>query len=235
MSSTPPSGVPADGGPVSPRRRWVVASAVAAALVAALVVLGVVLGGDDDATAAGGPAAETSAAEGSPAAPAGVSAPAGDPSGTATPSGAPTGTPAAEEGDPNAAPPSLPAVALDASVPVEGVTASLAQIESIEGTATGPGNVNGPALRVSVRLQNGTGADLDLDGVAVDLATGRDLTPASPLDDPSQSLFSGTVPAGEAVEGVYVFSVPVDDQDDVTIGVGFTAGAPIAVFSGSPS
>lgn len=236
MSSTPQG--PDSPTPPRPRRRRLVAAAVGAVLVAALVVLGSVLGRGEDATAAGSQAAATSAA--SPSA-----SPTGDPATTdptAEPGPAATPDPAAQE-DPASSPapggldqppPSLPAVPLDEEVPVQGVTASLTRIESIQGEATGPGNVNGPALRVTVRLANGTGADLGVDGVTVDLVYGADRTPGSPLDDVSQAPFAGVLRPGEAAEGTYVFRVPSGEQDDVTIGVGSAAGAPIAVFTGSP-
>jgi hypothetical protein len=61
---------------------------------------------------------------------------------------------------------------------------------------------------------------------------GSDETPASPLDDPSQAPFQGTVAPGETADGVYVFSVPAGERDSVTVEVGYTAGAPLLHFSG---
>ena len=239
MSSTPKGPDSPTPPRPRPRRRRLVAAAVGGVLVAALVVLGSVLGRGEDATAAGSPAAATSAASPS-ASPTGDPAttdPTAEPGAAATTSDAPAvedpaSSPAA--GGLDQPPPSLPAVPLDEEVPVQGVTASLTRIESIQGEATGPGNVNGPALRVTVRLANGTGADLGVDGVTVDLAYGADRTPGSPLDDVSQAPFAGVLRPGGAAEGTYVFRVPSGEQDDVTIGVGSAAGAPIAVFTGSP-
>lgn len=227
----PPTGPAPDAGRSSRRRRQLGLAVLAVVLVAVVVVL-VVQGSRDEGRAAPG------------------AAPSSDPAATASTSGAPTAaTPppgtapqATDAGqapvpagvaDPNEAPPSLPPVELDQSVPVRGVTASLSDIEAFTGEAVGPGNVNGPALRVTVRLQNDTDADLPLDGVAVDLAYGADRTPASPLEDRSQRSFAGTLPAGEGAEGVYVFSVPADAGDDLTISVAHQAGVPIAVFAGA--
>jgi hypothetical protein len=131
-------------------------------------------------------------------------------------------------------PPVLPAVDLDEQGQVgDGVTATVRSIEAIEGSGYGPGNIAGPALRVTVRLDNGTDRALDLGGVAVTLTTGADSTPASPLDDPSQAPFSGTVAAGDSATGVYVFTVPVDRRDLVTVSVGYRPGAPVMAFRGS--
>ncbi len=131
-------------------------------------------------------------------------------------------------------PPVLPAVALDERGEVgDGVTATVRSLEAIEGTGYGPGNIAGPALRVTLLLENGTQDPLDLGGVAVELTTGPDSAPASPLDDPSQAPFPGTLASGESAEGVYVFTVPVDQRDLVTISVGHRPGAPVMVFRGS--
>jgi hypothetical protein len=132
-------------------------------------------------------------------------------------------------------PPVLATVDLDARAEAgDGVTATVLSVDAIDGTGYGPGNVAGPALRIAVRLVNGTDAPLALDGVAVELTTGAEATPASPLDDPSRAPFSGTVPSGGTAEGVYVFSVPVDQRDRVAVSVGYRPGAPLMVFAGAP-
>jgi hypothetical protein len=211
---------PAEGRLSGRRGLW---AAVAGAVVVALVVLFIVLtGGDDDPSGAAG------RATGSTTGPSSASS-AAPTTGTSTAPPAPTPT-----GDPNALPPSLPAVPLDAVGDVgNGVSASIAGVEAIQGEAMGPGNIAGPALRVTVRITNGTSAATSLDGVAVNLAYGSDLTPASPLDDPSQRPFHGSLAPGDAGEGVYVFTVPEDSRDSITIDVGYEAGAPILVFTGS--
>jgi hypothetical protein len=155
-----------------------------------------------------------------------------------TPAPAPETTPepTGPTGNVDDPPPSRPAVALDAAAEVgDGVSASLVSLDAIEGTATGPGNIAGPALRITVRIENGTDEPVSLDGVVVDLASGRDLVPASPLDDPSVAPFTGTVAPGEHADGVYVFTIPEEDRGSVTVSVGYQAGAPLMVFTGSAS
>jgi hypothetical protein len=194
----------------------------AAAVLVAAVVVGLVLAFSGD----GG---------------AGATPPAAEPSATAAPTPAevelaptaPTPEPTGPTSDADALPPSLPAVGLDQPAAVgNGITAVVSSLEAIDGTAQGPGNVTGPALRATVRITNGTAGPVSLDAVVVDLATGADLSPASPLDDPSQRPFSGTVAPGDTAEGVYVFTVPVDDRAAVTLSVGYQAGAPFLVFTG---
>lgn len=130
-------------------------------------------------------------------------------------------------------PPSLEPVALDQEAAVgNGITAEVESLEAIEGSGQGPGNIAGPALRVTVRIVNGTAEPVSLDGVAVDLAHGTELVPASPLDDPSVAPFSGSLQPDESALGVYVFSVPAGDRDLVSLSVGYQAGAPFLVFTG---
>jgi len=203
-------------------RQWLLAALAVVVVVA--VVLAITLTGSDGSSSSKDAAASTSASQSSGAA-AGTSA---DPSGTA----AATGTPS-RAADPNQAPPALPAVGLDATAAAgDGVTARLAAIDAIEGKAGGPGQIAGPALRVTVRIKNGTDADVSLEGVSVNLSYGSDHTPGSPIEDVSNAPFTGTLPAGDEVEGVYCFSVPKDSRDLVTVEVGYQPGAPLMVFSG---
>jgi hypothetical protein len=209
------------------RRRQLLVAGVAVLLVA-LIALVLGLTGRDDDSPTGAAAATTTAAAPTTAGPPTTAATPGRESG-ATPAAPATGaTDGAQE-----LPVSLPEVPLDAPAAVgNGVVATLPSIEAIQGTAIGPGNVNGPALRVTVRIDNGTSEALSLDGVATNMYFGADRTPASPLDDPTRSPFAGTLAAGESVDAVYVFSVPEDVRDDVTVEVGYEAGAPLLLFRG---
>ncbi|MCW2695873.1 MAG: uncharacterized protein JWR62_958 [Modestobacter sp.] len=217
--TTPPAAL------VRPARRRMLLSVWAAAVLVVAVVIGlVVVWSGDGGEASATPATTT------------------EPSATAEPTPAevelaptaPTPEPTGPTSEADALPPSLPAVGLDRPAAVgNGVTAVVPSLEAIDGKAQGPGNVAGPALRATVRISNDTDEPVSLDAVVVDLATGADLAPASPLDDPSESPFRGTVAPGETAEGVYVFTVPVDDRAAVTLSVGYQAGAPFLVFTGS--
>jgi hypothetical protein len=213
------------------RRVWLGA---AVAVVVLTVVSLLFSGADDDRTpsaAAGETTASTTTAP--PVVPA-PTAPTPAPTPETTPETTPE--PTGPTGDVDDPPPSRPAVALDAAADAgDGVSASLVSLDAIEGTATGPGNIAGPALRITVRIENGTDEPVSLGGVVVDLASGRDLVPASPLDDPSAAPFAGTVAPGEHADGVYVFTIPEEDRGSVTVSVGYQAGAPFMVFTGSAS
>jgi large exoprotein involved in heme utilization and adhesion len=114
-----------------------------------------------------------------------------------------------------------------------GVSAQITSLEAIHGTGIGPGNISGPALRVTVVVHNGTAAPVSLDGVSVEMTSGDDLQPAPPLDDPSQRPLAGMVGPGKAEQGAYVFRISEDRRSSVTVTVGYQAGAPIMVFTGA--
>lgn len=200
----------------TPNRRRLLYLVIAAVVVIALVVLILVLNRDDD------PDARSAAST--------TSAVATD---TSVPAPLPTPTPTGPTDVVDQPPPALPEVPLDAEAAVgNGIVATLPRIEAIEGTAVGPGNIAGPALRVTVRIANGTAEAVPLEGVAVNMYYGADRTPASPLDDPSRRPFGGMVAAGDSADAIYVFSVPADARESVTIEVGYQAGAPLLLFTG---
>lgn len=199
-------------------RRTVLLALAGVALLAVLVAAVLTATGDDQRRPTADERTTTA-----PAAPTASAGPSGSP---ATPP--PTGATANVE----ALPPALPPVGFEEDVTVADVTVALTAIEAIEGEATGPGNVAGPAVRVTVRLTNATGEVHSLDGVSVTLAYGPGGTPASPLEDRSRRPFAGSLASGDSVEGVYVFSVPRDGMDSVVVEVGHGPGVPRAVFAG---
>jgi hypothetical protein len=226
MSASSDSGAPTAAPRSGRGNRRRLLLVVAALVVAALAVLGVVLGGWD------GDPADTDAAGSTSSSPSASATPT-DSSAAPSPSPSPTPQPTQPAADPAEFPPALPAADLDDEVPVEEVTVSIARIEEIEGEATGPGDVAGPALRVTLRIVNETGADVPLDGVAVNGYYGADRTPAPPLNDSSSVPFAGVLPSGETSEGVYVLRVPPAQRDQVLLEVGYRPGAPLVLFTGA--
>ncbi len=215
----------------APGRRRLLLAAAGTVLAAALLALAVVGSGD------GGPGGAGGSATAAPTAPEATPTPAPteivEPTGTVPPpppTPEPTGpTEAADE-----LPPRLTPVALTEEAAVgDGVTATVEDLEAIEAGSQGPGQVAGPAVRVTVRITNGTDAPVSLDAVAVDLSHGPDAVPASPLDDPTSAPFTGTAGPGADATGVYVFSVSEGQRDALTLAVGYQAGAPYLVFTGS--
>lgn len=191
------------------------------AVVAVLVAVVVTRGPDDDANAEQPPAGTSSAAPATTAAPS-VPAPAAEPEPEPAPEGA------------ESLPPALPPVALDeTSTAEDGTAVTVTEVEAIDGTGIGAGNVGGPALRVGVRIENGSAEPIALDGVVVDLFHSGATTPGSPLDDPSRRPLSGTLEPGASAEGAYVFSVPGEGRDRVRVSVAYRPGSPFLVFEGS--
>lgn len=218
--------------------------------VAALVVVGVVAlagmvwwavaarGGAPD----GQPSASSSSPDGStgtatssasPSASVDPTVPPPDAAGDPTPA-KPT-TPVDENGTPVAgARPSAPPVDLSSpAAPAEGVRVDLASIEAVEGKGTIPGEVGGPALRVTVQVTNRTDAPIDLRGAVANLYYGPDRIPATTLLEPGARSLPDSVAPGASVTGVWVFNVPVADRDTVEIEVDLSADDQVVVFSGA--
>ncbi|SDF27091.1 protein of unknown function [Blastococcus aurantiacus] len=229
VASGPEAGRPEPSPPARWDRRRLLLAAGAALLVAALVVVLALTRGDDtDRTpAAAGSSAPSTAPSTAESTDAGTT-----PTGTAAPTTAPAPeTPVA--GPDDQLPPALEPVGLEAQGPVgDGTVVTLPAIEAVQGSGQGPGNVAGPALRVTVRILNDGDQEISLDGVAVNLSYGTDAAPASPLDDSSSRPFTGRLAPGEEAEGVYVFSVPSGARETVTVDVGYRAGAPRVLFTG---
>lgn len=111
------------------------------------------------------------------------------------------------------------------------VRVSLTKVESVQGEARLPGEIAGPAIRVTVRVQNGASKALNLGNARVTAYYGADETPAGVLTAGSREL-TGKLAPGDSAEGVYLFTVPTEDRGNVRITVDTAAGVPVAVFTG---
>lgn len=115
----------------------------------------------------------------------------------------------------------------------DGMRVGLTSIESVAGQAAQPGEVAGPAIRVTVRITNETGKPFNTSSVAVNAYSGKDRKPAGTLVLPGGVPFYGRIAPGESAYGVYLFTIPESARDDVTITVDYAAGVPTVVFQGS--
>lgn len=111
------------------------------------------------------------------------------------------------------------------------VRVSLTKVEPVQGEARLPGEVAGPAIRVTVRVQNGASKTLNLDNARVTAYYGADDTPAGVLTVGGREL-TGKLAPGDSADGVYLFTVPTEDRGNVRITVDTAAGVPVAVFTG---
>ncbi|WP_019135049.1 hypothetical protein [Cellulomonas massiliensis] len=206
-----------------PRRLWLLLGLLA---VVAAVVVAVLL---SRGTVAAVPPAPTGSASSSSPAPGGPTASAtsrpASPSPSATRSSSPTSP--APGGRPTAAPVPITATA----TPVRGVTAHVARIEAVTGKAELPGEVGGPALRVTVQVDNGTRKAVDLRGLVVNLYVGRDAAPAVELSTGERAMPDSVAP-GKSASGVWVFTVPADERDLVAVEVDLATDVPVVVFRG---
>jgi hypothetical protein len=159
---------------------------------------------------------------------------------TASPT--PSGTAADDDpdaaNDPSAAPadPSVPAapVPLDQSAAISpGLTAAITTIESVAGVAQRPGEVAGPAIRVTVQITNTTAAPVSLVTAVVTAYYGADQTPALELGEPGASPMPAEVAPGQVATGVYVFTVPTAERGNVRVMVDYSVDVPPLVFEGA--
>ncbi len=129
--------------------------------------------------------------------------------------------------------PAAPPVPLERPATAEGVTVTLTALTAVQGQALGPGEVAGPALRVGLRITNGTTETLTVAAVVVALTTGVDAVPAPQLSGPGAAPFAGTLGSGATGTAAYVFEVPLHRRDRITVTVAVTPGSAPLVFTGA--
>lgn len=126
-----------------------------------------------------------------------------------------------------------PAVALTDTADFGGrVTARISQVSAIQANATLPGEVAGPAVAVTVEVANGSAAAIGLDTVTV---TAQDAAgnPATSISADPAAALTGSLDPGATASGTYVFTVPTDQRNPITVTVNYSTGAPTLVFSGA--
>ncbi len=204
-----------DGSGRSPRRRiWVWVAVAAAVVIAVIVYIALTAGAGDDPAPSSGPTPSPTAETPTDA----------DPSAQPTP-------------DPSATPGTMPELGPVApDEPADngaGLVASITAMTSVQGEAVQAGEIAGPAVQFTLSLTNDTGEDVDLGLISVNAYLGEGRTPAGGLVRPGGDPFSGTLADGDSAEGVYVFSIPENQRDDVTLTVDYRAGQPAFVFRGA--
>lgn len=112
------------------------------------------------------------------------------------------------------------------------VTASVVKVSAIIGKAHGPGEVGGPSVELQIRLSNLTKAPLGLGSVVVTVDDAARV-PASPLSGAPAQGFHETLASGASAVGTYVFALPADHKNPLSITLSYSADAPAAVFTAS--
>lgn len=124
---------------------------------------------------------------------------------------------------------------LDDVAEIDGdVKISAADVAEIEVEAHTPGETAGPALAVTIRIQNDSDADLDVETVMVTLIDSAGAAAVPTTSDPAKP-FIGSIPPGGSADGVYVFLVPDDARDRIELTIAYSAGVPVVLLVGDAS
>ncbi|MCW4385448.1 hypothetical protein OH146_06650 [Salinibacterium sp. SYSU T00001] len=151
------------------------------------------------------------------------------PSESAEPSASPSASAAPDEEGPETQTP-VP-IGEEATSP-DGVTAVVTAVTPFTAQGGGVGEIGGDAVRVDVTLSNTAETEQSLGSVTINLAYGPESTPGSPIFyDPSVVEFSGMLAPGESRSGSYVFAVPAEQRDSLTVWVYHTPTSPPFVFT----
>ena len=113
-----------------------------------------------------------------------------------------------------------------------GLQFAIDALAAVEGEASAPGEIGGPALQLTLRATNTSAAPVDLSLTLVDLRHGAEEVSASPFSI-GTTPFTGTLAPGASTTGVYVFSVPAERRAQVRIYVNARPELPAVVFEGS--
>lgn len=210
--------------PAGRRKIWI---AVACVAVAVLVAVGVLYG--------------VSSQSGSSPSTGGSSAPSPtSPSASSTPGEtAETPDPAQAEGTtalPSAERVTLAPAPIDQAVePTDTVAVAIPSIEAVQGEAVAPGEVSGPALRITVRVTNNGAASLPLSSAVVNLYLGTEQLGANPVSQPSGQPFPAELGPGASADGIFVFEAAEDQRSLTRIEVDLDLATPIVIFEGATS
>lgn len=112
------------------------------------------------------------------------------------------------------------------------VKVSLAALKQLDVEGRGPGEISGPAVAVTVKINNQTTKALDLDHVIVNLLDARGQL-ATPMTGDPAAPFQGTLAAGAVGQAVYVFSVSESALKPVQISVTYDIEEPTVLFKGN--
>lgn len=113
------------------------------------------------------------------------------------------------------------------------VTLRILRVEEVDGVARGPGEIDGPAVRLTLQLTNESDAALSLEPMVVAVTSGARRNPALSLTGPGGRPFQGVLPAGESATGIYVYAVPEAQRRVLEVTVSATHAAPVVVFRGA--
>lgn len=111
------------------------------------------------------------------------------------------------------------------------VSIEISKVESTETKATTPGEIAGPAVAMHVSIHNGSANKININSVIVTLKDSKSGLGQPTTSDPYRP-FAGDLAAGDSAKGVYVFLLPKDDRQALTLSVEYAAGRAGASFTG---
>ncbi|WP_264702596.1 DUF4352 domain-containing protein [Micropruina sonneratiae] len=110
----------------------------------------------------------------------------------------------------------------------------MTSIRRLQMKGMGPGEISGPALRITVRVSNYTDTAISIDSAVVNLTDSKGRVGTPYAGSPARPL-AGTIDAGRKATGVYVFSVKKSARSPITVTVTYEPGAETALFVGNAS
>ena len=117
--------------------------------------------------------------------------------------------------------------------PARGVDLDVVKVENVRGQAQIPGEVSGPALRITVRVTNRTDKPVAIDNVVSNLYYGGDRRPATPMLKPGSRAFPSSARPEGTASGVLLFNVPRSGRDKLVLEVILDAQLRTVEFNGA--
>jgi hypothetical protein len=113
----------------------------------------------------------------------------------------------------------------------DGVQVRITDVQAVDASSGLPGEINGPAVALTVEFDNTGSAAVGLDAVIVDItdATGA---PALPITDARSRPVSGLLQPGQRQAGVWIVTVPPEARTGMTVAVSWSAAEPVVRFVG---
>ena len=164
------------------------------------------------------------------------------PSKSSTPSASSTGSPSpapSASGTSSATPSAVPSASAT-SAPIggagtikPGLTAQITKFEAVDGVAKTPGETSGPSVRFTVTITNAGSLAESLATTVVTVYYGADRTPALQLSEPGGTDMPASVAGNTTATGIYIFTIPVDQRNNVRLEVDYSVKVPPLVFQGA--
>ncbi|MDR4533031.1 hypothetical protein [Glutamicibacter sp. PS] len=127
-------------------------------------------------------------------------------------------------------------VPLEATVPV-GTAAKMTikELSLTKAEAEGIGQVAGPAVLITLRVDNRGRKSLDLSHTELLAFAGAELTPLAPLSDPRTTPLEPKLAAGDSATATFLFALPEAKPGAITLRFSTGNGENIQQLSGTPS